>query len=352
MSEIVNKFRSLMEKKNLDGLFVHKPENLLYLSGFSGTMGAAFITEQDIYVLVDSRYEEQAQSQCQGFNVVLADRPWYVDKFAYQCKHIGFEDNFLTVQLWQELKAHIPQEAQLVPCGSELEEIRMIKSEAEIELLQQAVDIADDAFRHILPFIKEGVREIDIATEMDFYMRKQGATGPSFDFIVAGGIRSALPHGVASENTLNPNEPVLMDYGCVYKNYCSDITRTVFLGEPEPEIRQLYYIVKEGQQRAYRKAFPGVKISSAENAVRDYFKEVELEQYFGHSLGHGVGLEIHELPVVNKNTKEVFVPGMVFTLEPGIYIPEVGGIRIEDMAYMTPSGVFTMTGAPKDMIIL
>ncbi|MDO4542163.1 MAG: Xaa-Pro peptidase family protein, partial [Bacillota bacterium] len=328
MTEALSKIKEFLQEKELDGLFVHKPENLLYLSGFTGTLGGAFITGEDSWLLVDSRYEEQAVSQCPEFTVILSERPWFIDKFAADSQRIGYEDNFLTVSLWQELKEHIPETSQLIPCGDGLERIRMIKTPEEIDLLQKAVDIADDAFRHILPFIKEGVKEIDIATEMDFYMRKQGASGPSFDFIVACGERSALPHGEAGENKLKAHEPVLMDYGCIYQNYCSDITRTVFLGEPEPEMRQLYYIVKEGQQRGYRKAFPGVKISSAEKAVRQYFEELELDQYFGHSLGHGVGLEIHELPVVNKKNDEIFTPGMVFTLEPGIYIPEVGGIRI------------------------
>ncbi len=352
MTEIIKKFRQLMRDKDLDGLFVHKPENLLYLSGFSGTLGAAFLIGEDNYLLVDSRYEEQAREQCPDFTVILSDRPWYIEKLAEDCGSIGYEDDYLTVNVWRELGEHIPKETRLQACGSEIAALRLIKSESEIEILQRAVDIADDAFRHILPFLKEGVKEIDIATELDFYMRSQGASGPSFDFIVACGQRSALPHGVASDNELKAHEPILMDYGCIYKHYCSDITRTVFLGEPEPEMRQLYYVVKEGQQRAYRKAFPGVKICRAEQVVREYFQEVDLEQYFGHSLGHGVGLEIHELPVVNKKNDDIFAPGMVFTLEPGVYIPGVGGIRIEDMVYMTPNGAFTMTGAPKDLIIL
>lgn len=352
MTESINKFRELMQEQELDGLFIHKPENLLYLTGFTGTFGGAFLTGEKCYVVVDSRYEEQAGGECPGCEIILADRPWQVAKFAASCGRIGYEDDFLTVQVWQELQQQIPATAELVALGSEVAAVRMIKNQREIELLQKAVDIADDAFRHILPFIQEGVKELDIATELDFYMRKQGATGPSFDFIVASGSRSALPHGVASNNTLKAHEPVLMDYGCIYKNYCSDMTRTVFLGEPEPEMRQLYYVVKEGQQRAYRKAFPGVKVCSAEQAVREYFGEMGVEQYFGHSLGHGVGLEIHECPIVNKKNELKFATGMVFTLEPGVYIPEVGGIRIEDMAYMTPSGVFTMTASPKDLIVL
>ncbi|MBQ1252571.1 MAG: M24 family metallopeptidase, partial [Firmicutes bacterium] len=207
-------------------------------------------------------------------------------------------------------------------------------------------------FHHILPFIREGVYEIDIADEMEFFMRKQGASGPSFEFIVAGGARSALPHGVAGKNKLKAHEPVLMDYGCVFENYCSDITRTVFLGDPGEEARALYYIVKEGQLRGYRNSLIGKPIRFAEEAVRAYFAEMELDNYFGHSLGHGVGLEIHEAPTVNCKTDAKFKNGMVYTIEPGIYIPGACGVRIEDMVLMTMSGPEPLTGAPKDLIIL
>lgn len=348
----LEKFRSILSENKIDGLFIHQRENLLYLTGFSGSFGGAFITETEATVLVDSRYVQQAKEQCKGFNVVESERPWLIKPFIKGIRHIGFEDEFLTVSVFEALKAELGDSVELMPVSQMLYRIRMIKTAEEIDTLQKAVDIADDAFRHILPFIKEGVLEIDIATEMDFFMRKQGSTGASFDFIVASGERSALPHGVAGKNPILAGEPLLMDYGCVYENYCSDITRTVFVGDISPEMKQLYYVVKEGQLRGYRKAYPGIKISSAEMAVRNYFAELELEQYFGHSLGHGVGLEIHEAPTVNKKNDEVFADGMVFTLEPGIYIPEAGGIRIEDMVRMTKNGGYTMTGAPKDLIIL
>ncbi|MEG1822048.1 MAG: Xaa-Pro peptidase family protein [Clostridiales bacterium] len=348
----LEKIRNLIAENNLDGVFIHQPENILYLSGFSGTLAGIWLTEKNAYILVDSRYEEQAKEQCPNWNVVLSPSPWLIKPLLQGEKVIGFEENFLTVATFEALKAELPLNAELVPKSEEIAALRMIKEPEELEILQKAVDIADDAFRHILPFIKEGVLEIEISNELDFFMRSQGATAPSFDFIVASGPRSALPHGVAGNNKILAHEPLLMDYGCIYENYCSDMTRTVFLGEPEPEMRQLYHVVKEGQARAYAKAFPGLKISNAEKATRDYFAEFELENYFGHSLGHGVGLEIHELPTVNKKNDMVFKPNMVFTLEPGIYIPQAGGVRIEDMVRMTPSGAFTMTASPKDLIVL
>ena len=351
----MNRLESLREKmaeQNLDAVFLHQRENVLYMTGFTGTTGGLYVTETRAFVLVDSRYEEQAKEQCCGFDVVLSGRPYEIAKVRNGEKRIGFEEDVLTYEVYQLLKAEAVEEAELVPAAEIMKNLRMIKDEEELAKLKTAVQIADNAFHHILPFIREGVYEIDIATELDFYMRKQGATGPSFDFIVAGGARSAMPHGVAGRNKLKAHETVLMDYGCVYENYCSDITRTVFLGDPGEEAKALYYIVKEGQKRAYANSLIGKPISFAEQAVRSFFAEKELDSYFGHSLGHGVGLEIHEAPVVNAKTDARFKNGMVFTLEPGLYIPGACGVRIEDMVLMTYQGTQTLTEAPKEMIIL
>lgn len=344
--------RENMADHGLDAMFLHQRENVLYITGFSGTTGGLYVTENHAYVLVDSRYEEQAKEQCPDFEVILSARPWEIAKVKNGEKRIGFEEDVLTYEVYHLLKSEAGEDAELVPAAELMKKQRMIKDEMELEKLKTAVKIADDAFHHILPFIHEGVEEIDIATEMDFFMRKEGASGPSFDFIIAGGARSALPHGVASRAKLQANRPVLMDYGCIYEGYCSDITRTVFLGDPGEEARALYYIVKEGQLRGYRNSLIGKPIRFAEEAVRAYFKECELEEYFGHSLGHGVGLEIHEAPTVNTKSEGKFRNGMVYTIEPGIYIPGACGVRIEDMVLMTLQGPETLTGAPKDLIIL
>jgi len=348
----LNDLRESMAEHGLDAMFLHQRENVLYLTGFSGTTGGLYVTENKAFVLVDSRYVTQAKEQCADFEVVNSARPWEIAKVMDGEKRIGFEEDVLTFDVYHQLKSEAGEDAELVPSAEIMKKQRMIKDEAELEKLKTAVKIADNAFHHILPFIHEGVEEVDIATEMDFFMRKEGASGPSFDFIVAGGARSALPHGVASRNKLKAHQPVLMDYGCIYEGYCSDITRTVFLGDPGEEARALYYIVKEGQLRAYRNCLIGKPIRFAEEAVRAYFTECELEEYFGHSLGHGVGLEIHESPTVNTKSEGKFKNGMVYTLEPGIYIPGACGIRIEDMVLMTLQGPETLTGAPKDLIIL
>lgn len=344
--------REELEANALDAIFLQKRENVLYMTGFTGTTGGLFVTREKACVLVDSRYEEQAKQQCAGFDVVLTGRPYEIAKVMSGEKSVGFEEDDLTCEEFSLLQAEVDYDVRLLPAAEILKKLRLIKDEDELVKIREAVAIADSAFHHILPFIKEGVYEIDLANEMDFFMRKQGATGPSFDFIIAGGERSALPHGVAGRNKLKAHEPVLMDYGCIYENYCSDITRTVFLGDPGEEARALYRTVSEGQKRGYANSLVGRPIACAEQAVRSFFGERDLDQYFGHSLGHGVGLEIHEAPMVNSKSEGNFKNGMVYTLEPGIYLPGECGVRIEDMVLMTYFGPETLTQAPKELIIL
>ncbi|MGI5873076.1 MAG: M24 family metallopeptidase [Bacillota bacterium] len=343
--------REAMAEKGLDAFFLGQRENILYLTGFSGSTAGLYVTEENAFLLVDSRYEEQAKAECPDADVVLVSRPYEIGKIADGEKRVGFEEDVLTYEVYHLLRDEAA-DAEFVPAAALPRQLRTIKDEDELVQIETAVKIADSAFHHILPFIKEGVYEIDIANELDFYMRKQGAGGPSFDFIVAGGERSSLPHGVAGKNKLKAHEPVLMDYGCVYQHYCSDMTRTVFLGDPGEEARALYQIVKEGQKRGHANCLCGKPISFAETAVRSYFSSCEVESFFGHSLGHGVGLEIHEAPAVNAKNEERFRNGMVYTVEPGVYIPGACGVRIEDMAVMTYQGPRILTESPKELIIL
>jgi Xaa-Pro aminopeptidase len=348
----LNALREELVNNEIDAIFLHQRENVLYMTGFTGTTSGLFVTKEKALLLVDGRYEEQAKQQCEGYEVVLSSRPFEIGKVLSGEKTVGFEENVLTYEEYNLLQEEADDGTSFIPATAILKKMRLVKDEEELIKLRQAVKIADDAFHHILPFIKEGVYEIDIANEMDFYMRKQGATGPSFDFIIAGGARSALPHGVAGKNKLKAHEPVLMDYGCVYENYCSDITRTVFLGEPNEEAKALYRIVSEGQKRGYACSMVGKPVALADQGVRDFFQKCELDDYFTHSLGHGVGLEIHEDPTVNSRNLQKFKNGMVYTIEPGLYLPGVCGVRIEDMVLMTYQGPEKLTGAPKDLIIL
>lgn len=233
-----------------------------------------------------------------------------------------------------------------------MENLRLIKTEEERSILKQAAQIADDAFTHIQNYIRPGVKEIDISNELEFFMRKQGAASSSFDIIVASGYRAALPHGVASDKEIQSDELVTMDYGALFNGYCSDITRTVAVGDISSELQAIYNTVLEAQLRGVDGIKPGLTGKEADALTRDYIKEQGYGDYFGHSTGHGLGMEVHEAPSLSFRSDKKLEEGMVVTVEPGIYIPNVGGCRIEDDIIMTSSGNERLTKAPKELIQL
>jgi Xaa-Pro aminopeptidase len=243
-------------------------------------------------------------------------------------------------------------EAELVPVSGLVEKLRLIKTDAEIKILKEAAQIADAAFTHILSFIRPGVSELAVSNELEFFMRKQGAAASSFDIIVASGHRSALPHGVASEKLIETGEFVTLDFGAYYKGYCSDITRTITVGEPSQDLKDIYDVVLEAQLRGLDGIRAGVTGKEADALTRDYITEKGYGQYFGHSTGHGIGLEIHEGPGLSIRSDTVLEPGMAVTVEPGIYIAGLGGVRIEDDVIVTKEGNEILTHSPKELIIL
>ena len=225
-------------------------------------------------------------------------------------------------------------------------------TEEEIKILKEAAEIADKAYEHIQKYIKPGVKEIDIANELEFYMRRLGATSSSFDTIVASGERSALPHGVASEKEIQSGELVTLDYGAIYKGYCSDITRTVAIGEISPQLQTIYETVQAAQELAVQKIGPHMTGKEADAIARDYIDHKGYGAYFGHSTGHGLGLEVHEEPRLSVLSETVLKPGMVVTVEPGIYLPNIGGCRIEDDIVITEKGNERLTHSTKELIYL
>jgi len=241
---------------------------------------------------------------------------------------------------------------ELVPVSESVEKLRLIKSNEEIKILEEAAKIADHAFDHILTYIKPGLTEIAVMNELEFFMRKQGATSSSFDIIVASGLRSALPHGVASEKVIETGDFVTLDFGAYYKGYCSDITRTIAVGEPSDKLKEIYNIVLEAQLRGVNGIKAGLTGREADALTRDYITEKGYGEYFGHSTGHGIGLEIHEAPGLAFRSDTVLEPGMAVTVEPGIYIPGIGGVRIEDDIIVTSEGNEVITKSPKELIIL
>ncbi|MFS0561945.1 Xaa-Pro peptidase family protein [Terribacillus sp. 179-K 1B1 HS] len=352
--EKLEKLRALMEKKNLDALIVTSGQNRRYISGFTGSAGLLVITKSKQLFITDFRYIEQAADQAPDFEIIEHKQSIVQEACAQLLKEgaqqVGFEHEDVTFALYQQFQDAI--KADLIPASGLIEELRLIKSEAELRIMKTAAEIADAAYTHILTFVKPGMKEIEVSNELEFFMRKQGATQSSFDTIVASGYRSALPHGVASEKQIQKGELVTLDYGALYNGYCSDITRTFAVGEISDKLREIYDIVLEANLRGVAGVKPGITGKEADALTRDYITEKGYGQYFGHSTGHGLGMDVHESPALSFRSDTVLKPGMVVTVEPGIYIPEVGGCRIEDDLVLTADGSERLTFSTKDLITL
>jgi len=262
---------------------------------------------------------------------------------------LGFEAKHLTVDFYNELNKKLSR-CNLISVTGIVEELRIIKDEEEINRIRKAAQIADSAFKHIVKFIKPGLKEIEVAAEIEYFMRRNGASKASFDIIAASGERAALPHGTAGEKKLEKGNLLVMDFGAVYRGYCSDITRTVVIGTASEEQRKVYDIVLEAQSRALEAAAVNMPCSELDGVAKNIIESYGMGDKFGHSLGHGVGIEVHEAPAVSKNSREDLSPGMVITIEPGIYIKSWGGVRIEDMVLVTEQGPHTLTASTKELL--
>nr|WP_026681125.1 Xaa-Pro peptidase family protein [Priestia megaterium] len=352
--EKLTKLRAAFESNQVDGILITSAINRRYISGFTGTAGVALISSNDARFITDFRYTEQASTQAKAFKVVEhkqgIDLEIYDQLKEMGIKRLGFEKDHVTFSQYEQYKNTL--DVELVPVSGIIEELRLIKTSDELEIMKKAAKIADDAFEHIQSYIKPGVKEIDISNELEFFMRKQGATSSSFDIIVASGERSALPHGVASNKEIQSGELVTLDYGALYQGYCSDITRTVAVGEINEQLASIYQIVLEAQLRGVTSIKPGITGIEADAATRDYITEQGYGKYFGHSTGHGLGLEVHEGPGLSFKSEKKLEPGMVVTVEPGIYVPSVGGCRIEDDIVVTETGNERLTFAAKELIQL
>ncbi|MBD8003544.1 M24 family metallopeptidase [Bacillus norwichensis] len=350
----IEKIRKCFTEFDIDGLLITSPHNRRYATNFTGTAGVALITNDAAYFITDFRYTGQAEDQAKGYEVIQHSGS-IIEELAeitkkHGIKELGFEQDFVTYSEWMKYEEGL--QLELVPVSNLLEELRMIKTESEISILKEAADIADAAFKHILDYLKPGVPEIEISNELEFFMRKCGASSSSFDIIVASGWRSALPHGVASEKVIESGDFVTLDYGALHKGYVSDITRTVAVGEPSEQLKEIYQIVLEAQLEAVEKIKPGMTGIEADAIARDLITEKGYGEYFGHSLGHGIGLEVHEGPGLSPRSKGKLIPGMAVTVEPGIYLPQIGGVRIEDDIMITDSGNERLTHSTKELLIL
>ncbi|ADU29960.1 M24 family metallopeptidase [Evansella cellulosilytica] len=352
--ERIEKLKAQFAEYNIDGLLITSTYNRRYMTGFTGTAGVAIVSESHAVFITDFRYVEQAQSQAVGYEIVQHSGPIH-EEIATQLKRLGikklgFEKDHVSYSTYDTYEKVL--ETTLVPVSGLMERLRLVKDEKEIAIIQEAVDIADAAFEHIQTYIRAGVKEIDVSNELEFFMRKQGAVSSSFDIIVASGYRSALPHGVASDKVIEKGELVTLDFGAYYKGYCSDITRTVAVGEPSKELVNIYKTVLEAQLKGVQGIKPGMTGIEADALTRDHIKSKGYGEYFGHSTGHGLGMEVHEGPGLSFRSNTKLEAGMVVTVEPGIYIAGLGGTRIEDDIVITENGNKILSKSPKELIIL
>ena len=339
----------------MDALLITNDINRYYITGFDGSAGYALITKGKSVLITDFRYTEQAKRQSTHFEVIQYEGS-YFDAVNLVLKDqkvavLGFEEHNVTYEQYLQYIEKIKID-KLIRSGRIIEELRMVKEADEIEKMRKAAGIADKAFLHIQQFIKPGTVEKDIALELEFFMKKNGASGLSFDTIVASGVRSSLPHGHASGKVIESGDLVTMDFGCIYEGYCSDMTRTVAVGKISEDQKKVYNIVLEAQMRALQAIVPTKTGLEIDMVARSHINSNGYEKNFGHGLGHGVGLEIHEEPRVSKAGDKILLPGMVVTVEPGIYIEGFCGVRIEDMVVVTEQGIENLTSSKKELLIL
>ncbi|HHY36663.1 MAG TPA: aminopeptidase P family protein [Firmicutes bacterium] len=349
----VEKLRERLSALELDGFLVGHGANRRYLSGFTGSEGWLLVTREKSFLCTDFRYLEQAGQEAVGWEIVRSRRPFTATLAPllaeYGLRRVGFEEDYLSYRDYRNL-VEKTREVQWVPCAGHVEALRRQKDDAELAAIKRAAQLDDRAFAHILSFLKPGLPEREIALELELFARRHGGTGASFAFIVASGPRAALPHGVASNKLLQEGEFVIMDYGTVVDGYHSDFTRTVVLGKPTPEQVKVYRIVQEAQAAAIAAVAPGRTAGEVDAAARKIIVDHGYGDYFGHGTGHGVGLCIHEEPHLTPGADTVLLPGMVLTIEPGIYLPGWGGVRIEDLVVVTERGCEVLNQSHRELV--
>jgi Xaa-Pro aminopeptidase len=342
--------RQLLEKCELDAFVFFDPSNIRYLCGFTGTDGALVVTREKDCFLTDSRYTTQARGQVAAdqireYSVKIDGVISLIQEL--DVRRVGFESETLPFAQAKKLQEKEKSELTWVPIGEEVLSLRGAKGPSEIEALLEATRISAEAFEEILPIVRPGAVEKEIALALEFAMKRRGGEEKAFDFIVASGYRGALPHGIASDKVIAPGELVTFDFGTRFAGYHSDETVTVAVGEVPSRLREIFDTVLHAHDLAIAQVRPGVALKDIDSVARRHIAGRGYGDYFGHGLGHGVGLEVHEYPTVSPRSEAVAEAGMVITIEPGIYIPELGGVRIEDMVQVTTDGCRPLTRIPK-----
>ncbi|MEO8725492.1 MAG: Xaa-Pro peptidase family protein [Acidobacteriaceae bacterium] len=339
-------------------LVTHMP-NVRYLTGFTGSSGVLATAKGKLAFFTDGRYTTQARSEVAGARVMVRKKAAMAGALAWLAAHgasrVIVEAEHVTLAQSSQIKKLLKQSQAVLRVHPEAEvvsRLRMIKDGEEIRRIREAVDLASSCFERLLAALSPQATEIEAAAQLEFACRMAGAEGMSFETIVAAGERSALPHGVASSARIPKRGFVVLDYGVILAGYCSDMTRTVFIGRPSAKERSMYEAVLEAHEAAKAAVRPGATAGDVDGAARKVLTRAKLGRYFTHSTGHGVGLEIHEPPRLGKKQTEQLQEGMVITIEPGVYIPHEGGVRIEDMVLVTSGGCETLTPTTKSLLTL
>lgn len=356
-----------MEAEDLDGLLITNLKNLRYLTGFAGTNGYLFLTSDATRFYTDGRYAIQASQMVKEAEITIAGNHAAVIEYLnaltkeQNLRRIGYEATHVTVAsrgaAWEpppgldKVMSYF-EGAELVATQGWVEELRKVKDAEEIAAIRAAAEMGDAGFDYILDRVKPGVTERELALDLEFHLRSLGSEGVSFDPIVAAAERSALPHAQPTDRTVERGHYLLFDFGCVVDGYCSDMTRTVVVGPVDDRHRQVYDTVLESQMAGIEAAGPGVACGDVDKISRRVIEKAGYPEAFMHGLGHGVGLEIHEAPSLKSGFVEQLAPGHVITIEPGAYFEGWGGVRVEDLAVVTETGLEVLSKAPKDLIVL
>tara|TARA_B100000941_G_scaffold272511_1_gene232070 strand:+ start:4536 stop:5603 length:1068 start_codon:yes stop_codon:yes gene_type:complete len=347
----INELRRMFSKTNIDTVFISNKDNIRYYSGFTGTFAFLLISDSKSLIITDSRYISRAQEECPDYEIyqLKSGDNWIENSTKkINSKIIGFEGNHVSVNMLNQLKERSNKDLAWQDFSEQITKNRTIKSKSEVVKIEEAISISDRAFNTISKKIKVGMTEKEIAWDIEKEIRVLGAESISFDTIVASGINGSKPHHSPTDKKITNGEAITIDMGAKYKGYCSDLTRTIFIGEPDKKFKKVYKTVLRSQLIAIETAKADMTGEEIDKISRDIITNEGYGEYFGHSLGHGVGLEIHENPGVGPNSKNKILAGMVYTIEPGIYIDGWGGIRIEDMVLMSDNGNKLLSHAEKE----
>jgi Xaa-Pro aminopeptidase len=351
----VNQLREELRRREVPAALIMHPENVGYLSGFTGSTAALLITADRALFITDSRYTLQAGRECPGFELAITQGSGqYADRIAEEAGKLGVQEvaveaDYLTLAQFEQISKKLEQ-LELKPLADLVAPLRRVKDREELDRIRAACALVDRAFDYLLTLVKPGVSERDVAIELEYWMKKHGSEKEAFDSIVASGVRSALPHGRASEKLIEAGDLVTFDFGARVGGYVSDLTRTVVVGRFTEKQREVYDTVLQAQEAAIAAIRPGANGKDVDQVARDLIAAAGYGDHFGHGLGHGIGRTVHDHVALSQRSELTLAPGMVVTVEPGIYIEGWGGVRIEDDVLVTENGREVLTHAPKHLI--